>query len=161
MTLTMIPPPPGGMLGPMLRPLVPEDHPAVMALWSASEGVRVSPGDSESELAAFLRRNPGLSLVAVEGTVPAERVVGSALCGHDGRRGYIYHLAVATSHRGRGLGRALVAACLVGLAREGIRRAQVSVFATNEGGRAFWARLGGQLRVDLAVFSIPLEQIIP
>ena len=84
--------------------------------------------------------------------------MGAALCGHDSRRGHIYHLAVASSHRRGGLGRAIVAACLTSLERQGIHRAQVSVFATNEGARIFWTRMGGQLRVDLAVFSLPLRR---
>jgi N-acetylglutamate synthase len=142
--------------GLTLRALSPTDHAAVTALWRVSEGVRISPGDAEDELAAFLRRNPGLSLVAFANDGVGDRIVGTVLCGHDGRRGYIYHLAVAASHQRRGLGRALAAASLAGLAREGIRRAQVSVFVTNEVAKTFWARLGGQRRDELNVFSIPL-----
>jgi N-acetylglutamate synthase len=138
-----------------LRELTPADHAAVTALWRASEGVGLGPDDGEMELAAFLARNPGLSLVALDEA--GARLVGAALCGHDGRRGHIYHLAVAASHRRGGLGRAIVAACLTGLERQGIHRAQVSVFATNDAAKAFWARMGGQLRVDLAVFSLPLR----
>jgi ribosomal protein S18 acetylase RimI-like enzyme len=136
-----------------IRSMTIEDHAAARALWQASEGVRLSPGDAEDELAAFLARNPGLSLVAFDG----ERPVGTVLCGHDGRRGYLYHLAVAPLHRRRGLARQLVERCLAALAHRGIRRAQVSVFDTNAAGKDFWRALGGQLRDDLAVFSIPLE----
>jgi N-acetylglutamate synthase len=135
-----------------MREFQPEDYAAARALWLATEGVGLSPGDSEDEVRAFLARNEGLSLVAHEG----DALVAAALCGHDGRRGYIYHLAVAPSHRRRGLGRALVARCLDRLAAAGIRRGQVSVFATNALAHMFWASLGGQQRSDLVVFSIPL-----
>jgi N-acetylglutamate synthase len=135
-----------------IRAFRPEDYSAARALWLATEGVGLSPGDSEDEVHAFLARNEGLSLVAHEG----DGLVAAALCGHDGRRGYIYHLAVAPSHRRHGLGRALVARCLDGLAAAGIRRGQVSVFATNALAHQFWSSVGGQQRSDLVVFSIPL-----
>jgi N-acetylglutamate synthase len=137
---------------PLIRSFRPRDYAAARALWLATEGVTLSAGDAEDEVRAFLARNEGLSLVAYD----ADDLVAAALCGHDGRRGYIYHLAVAKSHRRRGLGRAIVARCLEALAAAGLRRGQVSVFATNELAHAFWARLGGQLRADLVVFSLSL-----
>ncbi len=75
----------------------------VLALWQATEGVGLSEGDTKDELAAYLLRNPGLSLVACRDG----RIVGAVLCGHDGRRGCLYHLAVAIPHRHLGIGRAL------------------------------------------------------
>jgi ribosomal protein S18 acetylase RimI-like enzyme len=138
---------------PSLRPFRPEDYAAARALWLGTEGVNLSPGDEEAEVRAFLARNEGLSLVAVDG----DALVAAVLCGHDGRRGFIYHLAVAPGHRGRGLGTAIAARCLQTLARAGIRRGQVSVFASNERARAFWSKVGGDLRSDLVVFSIPLD----
>jgi ribosomal protein S18 acetylase RimI-like enzyme len=135
-----------------LRPFEATDYAAAAALWTATEGVGLGPGDSEGEIRRFLERNAGLSLVATEGTA----LVAAALCGHDGRRGYIYHLAVKDSHRRRGLGRDLARKCLEGLDAAGIRRAQVSVFASNSGARAFWQRLGGLPRPDLVVLSFPI-----
>ncbi|HVU51064.1 MAG TPA: GNAT family N-acetyltransferase [Polyangia bacterium] len=135
-----------------VRAFRPEDYAAARALWLATDGVGLSPGDGKAEVRAFLARNEGLSLVAHDG----DALVAAALCGHDGRRGYIYHLAVAPTHRRRGLGRAIAARCLDGLAAMGIRRGQVSVFATNALALAFWASLGGQTRSDLVVLSIPL-----
>jgi ribosomal protein S18 acetylase RimI-like enzyme len=142
-----------GVMSAVIRAFEPPDHAAARALWSATEGVALGPGDAEAELHAFLRRNPGLSFVAAD----AEEVVATVLCGHDGRRGYLYHLAVRPSHRRQGLGRALVLACFAALEEAGIRRAQVSVFADNAAARAFWERLGGRLRSDLAVFTLPLR----
>jgi ribosomal protein S18 acetylase RimI-like enzyme len=137
----------------VIRPFSPTDYAAAHALWLASDGVGMSPGDEEPRIAAFLARNPGLSLVAFDG----ERLVGVVLCGHDGRRGYLYHLAVAASHRRRGLARQLVERCLSALRAAGIQRAQVSVFDTNALAKDFWRALGGRLRSDLAVLSIPLD----
>jgi ribosomal protein S18 acetylase RimI-like enzyme len=138
---------------PTLRPFRPEDYAAARALWLATEGVGLGPGDAEAEVRAFLARNEGCSLVALDG----DAVVAAVLCGHDGRRGFIYHLAVAPSHRRRGLGRELVTRCLEALAAAGIRRGQVSVFATNALARAFWASVGAELRSDLVVFTIPFQ----
>ncbi|HVZ72059.1 MAG TPA: GNAT family N-acetyltransferase [Polyangia bacterium] len=135
-----------------IRPFVIEDYAAARALWLASDGVGLSPGDEPAEVAAFLARNPELSLVAIDG----ERLVAAVLCGHDGRRGYFYHLAVATSHRRRGLARTLVDRCLEGLRRAGVRRAQASVYATNALAHGFWTAAGGKRRDDLVVFTIPL-----
>jgi ribosomal protein S18 acetylase RimI-like enzyme len=136
-----------------LRAFARADYPAAHALWTATEGVGLGPGDSEAEVGAFLARNPGLSFVAIDGGV----VVATVLCGHDGRRGHLYHLAVRPTHRRRGLGRALVAASCAALEAEGIRRAQVSVFADNAPARDFWASLGGHVRSDLAVLTLPLR----
>jgi ribosomal protein S18 acetylase RimI-like enzyme len=137
----------------VVRAFQPGDYAAARTLWLASDGVGLSPGDAEHEVHAFLSRNPGMSFVATED----EAIVAAVLCGHDGRRGYLYHLAVATSHRRRGLARGLVDRCLAALSAAGIRRAQVSVFATNELAKAFWASVGGRSRVDLSILQVSLE----
>jgi ribosomal protein S18 acetylase RimI-like enzyme len=87
---------------------------------------------------AYLTRNPGLSRVAVQN----EQIIGAVLCGHDGRRGLLYHLAVAPGLRGQGIGRRLVEECLAGLQTSGIKRALILVARENDLGRAFWAARG-------------------
>ena len=86
----------------------------------------------------MISRNPGLSRVAEEnGTI-----VGAVLCGHDGRRGWIYHLATAPGYRGRGIARLLVNDCIEGLRRIGIKRAIILVAGDNARGHDFWLRNG-------------------
>lgn len=114
------------------------DYDAVVALWSQAEGVEVAEGDDRATITAYLQRNPGLSRVAVS----AGKIVGAALCGHDGRRGVIYHLAVAKDFRGRGLGRKLVEECLAGLRGCGLKRALIMVAPDNAAGREFWLARG-------------------
>ena len=133
------------------RPLELGDYDAVVALWRSAEGVELAEGDARADIAAYLERNPGLSRVAcAEG-----RIVGALLCGHDGRRGVLYHLAVAAERRGRGVGRRLVDECLAGLRRSGLRRAIILVASDNPSGRAFWRSRGfdpidaGAMGVDL------------
>ena len=82
-------------------------------------------------------------------------MIGAVLCGHDGRRGYLNHLAVARDHRGRGIGRALVAASLARLRAIGIGRCNLLVFEDNAQGKEFWRHLGWQERANWGIFSTP------
>ncbi len=109
-----------------------------LAVWGMVEGVEVAEGDSEEEIRQYLLRNPGLSSVAVDG----EKVIGAVLCGHDGRRGLIYHLAVAPSYQGQGIGWRLLQECVSGLRGVGITRAIILVSGENATGRSFWIRNG-------------------
>ena len=98
----------------------------------------MAEGDSRSEIEAYLKRNPNLSrIAALDG-----RIVGAVLCGHDGRRGLIYHLAVSPPARGKGISRQLVKECVKGLKAAGIKRALLLVEKDNFGGRAFWISQG-------------------
>jgi ribosomal protein S18 acetylase RimI-like enzyme len=132
------------------RPFEIGDYDAVRALWEASPGVGLSAADSRDGIAAFLNRNPGLSLLAVvEGAI-----VGTVMIGQDGRRGYLHHLAVSGSMRRQGLGRRLVREALEGLALIGIEKCHLFTYADNAAGRAFWAAIGAEERVDLSAFSL-------
>lgn len=133
----------------VVAPFEMAHHAEARALWESTPGVGLSAADSPEGIAAFLVRNPGLSLVALD----AGALVGTILCGHDGRRGLIHHLVVAASHRRRGLARQLLAQGLAGLKREGIARAHLMVYATNEAGMAFWRRVGIE-RTEIALFSV-------
>ena len=115
-----------------------EDYEAAAQLWQRVEGVDIAEGDSKKEIARYLLRNPGLSrVVMVESTI-----AGVALCGHDGRRGYIYHLAVDPKYQGRGFGKRLLDECLEGLRLAGITRVLIMVANDNPRGRDFWKRNG-------------------
>lgn len=122
----------------VVRAMTEADLPAACAVWSTAEGVELAEGDSLPELAAYLRRNPGASQVALQGG----RLVGAVLAGHDGRRGIVYHLAVAPAARRLGLGRELVERSLAVLRTAGIRRVLILVARDNHAGRDFWIRSG-------------------
>src|SRR5436190_11014079 len=100
-----------------------DDYQAALQLWRRVEGVEIAEGDDKGSVTQFLARNPGLSRVATDGAT----IVGVVLCGHDGRRGHIYHLAVDPSYRGRGIGRRLINECLERLRRTGLERAIILV----------------------------------
>src|SRR4029077_9353149 len=115
-----------------------EDYDAAVELWKRVEGLDVAEGDDRENIKRFLKQNAGLSRVATDGST----IVGAVLCGHDGRRGYIYHLAVDPKYQGRGVGKRLVTECLEGLRRTGLERATIMVADDNPRGREFWKRCG-------------------
>jgi len=129
-----------------------EDFDAVIALWRRTEGVGLNESDTRLAITAFLRRNPRLSFVAEQGG----RIIGAVLCGHDGRRGYLHHLAVSKRHRRRGIGRRLVNACLAKLRKAGIQKCNIFIFANNAAGMKFWAHTGWSLRTELRLMQIRL-----
>ncbi|PIQ11870.1 MAG: GNAT family N-acetyltransferase [Hydrogenophilales bacterium CG_4_9_14_3_um_filter_59_35] len=134
-----------------IHPLRAEDYAAVMALWQGCDGIRLRQEDaSETFFRRFVTRNSGLCLGAWE----ADRLIGAVLVGHDSRRAYLYHLAVAKTHRKQGIGRRLVQSVLRELDRIGITKAHLFVETDNDAGLAFWRAIGAEHRTDLAVFSL-------
>jgi N-acetylglutamate synthase len=132
-----------------LREFTMADYDAAYSLWQSVEGIGLSEADKRHNVAHFLERNPGLSFVAEhEG-----KIVGALLCGNDGRRGFLHHLAVARDHRRAGIGRALVERCLAALAAVGMRKCHIFVLADNVEGKAFWKRIGWEERTTLVVMS--------
>ncbi len=125
----------------------------VLEFWQEIPGVGLSDGDTPEGLRAYLRRNPGLSLVVRE----VGRIVAAVLCGHDGRRGYLHHLAVATGYRRQGLGKILIERCLSKLGSLGIPKCNLFVYADNEDGSEFWMRNGWRERTDLKVMQRPIS----
>src|SRR5262245_42122072 len=122
-----------------IRPFVAADYPRARALWERTEGMGLNESDSEECVVSFLRRNPGCSAIAA---APNDELVGAVLCGHDGRRGFLHHLAVAPQYRGQGVGRALVDFCFARLAAANIPRCNVFVYEDNGEGTTFWLHNG-------------------
>ena len=116
----------------------------MIALWEVSQGVELSNADSRENIASFLQRNPGLSFVACDG----RQLVGTVLCGHDGRRGYLHHLAVSESHRYQGIGRKLVDHALAMLQQRAIDKCHIFVVKNNREAIAFWEQIGWKDRVE-------------
>ena len=121
----------------------------VLALWQQCEGVGLSDADSRESIRMYLDRNPGMSFVATADG----RAVGAVLAGHDGRRGYIHHLAVHPDWRRQGIARRLVERSLAVLADAGIRKCHLFIFDDNADGIAFWKSLGWTHRSDIGVIS--------
>ncbi len=135
-----------------IRELTMRDYDAAMDLWRACEGIGLSGADSGEDIAKYLLRNPGMSFCALADG----RLVAAALCGHDGRRGYLHHVAVAGTHRKIGIGSALVKRCVDELRKRGIRKCHLFVHHDNSAAIAFWGRIGWQERTDLVMMSCDL-----
>lgn len=126
------------------------DYEEALALWRETDGIGLSDADSREGIRAFLDRNPGLSLVVRN----EENLIGTVLCGHDGRRGYLHHLTVAPDHRGQGIGSKLVTACLEKLESIGIQKCHIFLRSNNQDGEQFWRKVGWSERTDLKVMSM-------
>ena len=133
----------------IIRPMVMRDYAAVRKLWENCEGIGLNDADRPEALRRYLARNPGMSFVGRH----ADRVVGTVLCGHDSRRGYLNHLVVHPQFRRQGLARQLVSHCLAALEKDGITKCHLFIFNSNQTGQRFWRRIGWELRDDLAVAS--------
>ncbi len=115
------------------------DFDAVVALWQASgPGVHLGMSDTPEEISRKLKRDPDLFLVAEDGA----QIVGAVLGGFDGRRGMVYHLAVASVHRQRGVGSALMAELESRLKAKGCRKYYLLVTHDNTEVTDFYQRLG-------------------
>ena len=129
-----------------IRELKPADLEAVIRLWRRSPGVGLdADSDNPPALRLYLKRNPGTSFVAVAGN----RIVGAVLCGHEGRRGYLGHLAVDRRWRRHGIGLALAEKCLKALKARRIPKCNIIVFGKNRSGLRFWKAAGWVARRDL------------
>jgi len=122
----------------VIREFYIDDYDDVLQLWQTVEGLEIAEGDDREGIAQFLAHNPGLSRLAIDGS----KVVGVSMCGNDGRRGHIYHVAVDPAYRRYGLGKRLVEECLDGLRLVGIMRVIILVADYNLGGAEFWKRAG-------------------
>ena len=133
-----------------LRSASTADHSRLIALWARTPGIQLRRDDDFEPFAAYLARNPDLSLVLeAEG-----QLVGSLLVGHDGRRGYLQHLVVDAPYRGRGLARRMLDEALARLARLGIGKSHVFVLRDAPEALAFWeGQAGWGRRDDILVYS--------
>ena len=122
-----------------ILPMAEEDYDAVRALWLTTRGFGIRAlDDSREDVVRFIRRNPTTSVVArADG-----RIIGSILCGSDGRQGALYHVCVAREYRRRGIGTRMVGYCMERLREMGINKVALIAFANNDAGNAFWKQIG-------------------
>ena len=140
-----------------IAPMREEDYDDVRALWMTIRGFGIRAlDDSREDVARFIRRNPTTSVVArADG-----RIVGSILCGSDGRQGALYHVCVAQAYRRRGIGTRMVGYCMERLREMGINKVALIAFANNDAGNAFWRQIGWKpCNVNYYEFVLNAENI--
>jgi ribosomal protein S18 acetylase RimI-like enzyme len=121
----------------------------VLEMLQQTSGVTIREADSREATGRYLERNPGLNFLAeCDG-----RIIGCAMCGHDGRRGYLQHVMVEPEFRGRGIADQLVTRCLSGLEKIGIAKTHIDVLVTNDTANRYWARRGWARREDIFRYS--------
>lgn len=138
-----------------IKLLTIEDYDNVYQLWTNTKGMGMrSLDDSLEGIEKLLKRNPTTNYIAqVENDI-----IGVILCGHDGRRGYIYHTAVDSDYRGKGIGKKLVNTVLEALKKEEINKVALVVFNSNDLGNAFWQSLGFHKRDDLIYRNLSINE---
>ncbi len=138
----------------LIRPMTIADYDEVRALWLTIRGFGIRAlDDSREDIERFLRRNPTTSVVACENG----KIIGSILCGSDGRQGALYHVCVAEACRRRGIGTRMVGACMKRLRDMGINRVALIAFAGNGAGNAFWKQIGWK-RSDVNYYEFTLNE---
>ncbi len=136
-----------------IRILMQDDYNDAMNLWETSEGIGLNDvDDSPQGFARFLQRNPESCFAAVDDGL----LVGVILAGHDGRRGHIYHAAVRSDCRRRGIGTQLVKAAMDALRGLGITKVALVAFRHNDAGNLFWEKVGFTSRDDLVYRNMTL-----
>lgn len=139
-----------------IRTMTLQDYDGLRALWMTIHGFAIrSLDDSREGVEQFLKRNPKTSVVAVADT---GEIVGGILCGHDGRRGCLYHVCVKEDYRRHGIGKAMVVFCMNALKDEHINKVSLIAFTSNDVGNAFWKQIEWTKRQDLNYYDFTLNE---
>jgi len=139
----------------MLRIMTMDDYEEVFSLWTRIRGFGIrSIDDSYEGIARFLKRNPDTSIVAVED----DKIVGTILCGHDGRTGAFYHVCVDRDYRGRGIAEDMAEMAVELLRKENINKISLIAFEENKAGNAFWKKMGWTLRTGCNQYELVLNE---
>ena len=120
------------------------DYEVVLRLWKDA-GLIIRPGDDLNDIRLKLQRDPDLFLVATDGS----ELVGCVMGGWDGRRGWIYHLAVKRSHQRQRVAKTLVGELETRLTRKGARKVNAQIYRSNTASLQFFKACGYEAHSDL------------
>ena len=138
-----------------IRPMRAEDYDEVHALWMTIRGFGIrSIDDSREDVLRFIARNPMTSVVAMQ----EDRIVGSILCGNDGRQGTLYHVCVHSEFRRLGIGTQMVGYCMKALRDLKINKVTIVAYKSNDAGNAFWNKIGWKKRDDFNYYDFILNE---
>ena len=133
-----------------------EDIKDMLRLWQGIPGLGIGEGDDGKSLEKFINKNPSTCLIIKS----KQDIVGTVLGGFDGRRGYIYHLAVHPDHRQKGFGKLLLKNVLIELGKAGATKVHLFVFNGNDVALQFYLSQGWELRGDIQMFSWNKDTLI-
>lgn len=131
-----------------IRKMTIDDYDEVYSVWEKTSKKALCTADNRNTISRYLERNKNLSVVAVSDG----KIVGTVLCGQDGRRGYLNHVAVLPEYRLHGIAQAMVNECIAGLKSEGIGECDILVYTENNVGISAWNAMGWTKRDDLRVW---------
>jgi ribosomal protein S18 acetylase RimI-like enzyme len=137
------------MIVTAIREMTIDDYEQMIALWHKIDGLALSEADTKNNIDSYLQRNKGLSYICEDNNT----IIGTILCGHDGRRGFIYHVAVKPEFRHRQIGIRLVERSLFNLRRDGINKCHIFVIEDNSIGNSFWSSAGWEKRSGFFIYS--------
>lgn len=132
-----------------IKPMTIDHYDEIFAMWQITSKRALSKADQRDEIERYLKRNKGLSQIAVVDG----KIVGTVLAGHDGRRGFIHHMAVMPQYRRKGIAKSMATTAIEKLAEEGIVKTHIFTYCDNNAGQSFWSSLGFEKREDIFVYS--------
>lgn len=139
----------------IIRKMKDSDYDKVHNLWLKISGFGIrSIDDSKEGVIRFIKRNPNTSIVCEY----KDEIIGTILCGHDGRSACFYHVCVKEEYRRKGVGSAMVKEALIALTDEHINKVTLIAFTTNEIGNKFWKNTGWKLIENANQYEFTLNK---
>ena len=139
----------------VIREMTIEDYDEVYEMWQTTSQRALSKADERGQMERYLSHNKGMSQVAViDG-----KIVGTVLAGHDGRRGFIHHMAVLPEYRRKRIGHSLAEKAIEMIKLQGIDKTHIFCYQNNETGQSFWRDFGFNKREDVFVYSFDNDKI--
>lgn len=143
------------MVSCFIRTMRDSDYDEVHKLWLSISGFGIrSIDDSKDGVLRFISRNPTTSIVAIKD----DEIIGSILCGHDGRSACFYHVCVREDMRRKGIGSAMVKEAILALRDEHINKVTLIAFTSNEIGNKFWQNTGWNLIENANQYEFTLNE---
>ncbi len=139
----------------IIREMTIDDYDEVYEMWQITTKRALSKADERDQMERYLNHNAGMSQVAVVDG----KIVGTVLAGHDGRRGFIHHMAVLPEFRRKKIGHALAQTAIQKIREQGIDKTHIFCYHNNETGQSFWRDFGFEKREDVFVYSFSNDKI--
>ncbi len=134
----------------ILREITPEDYESLVAFWTKIDGIELDNTETREQFVFFLANNLGMSFLMIKN----DEIIGACLASHNGRRGFLNHLAVAPNHRRKGLAATLINTCIQKLQSEGIQKTYVVLLKDNIEGQSFWKHIGWSQHEEYLMMSM-------